>query len=606
MQTRVLRGCRLAVVALLMACGGGSTAAIPIASISLSPSTVNTLAPNATVQLTASVKDAAGNVLTGRTVAWSSSNSAVAQVTASGTITAVAEGTTTITATAETIRASVSVTVRIPVGSVVLSPGSATIIVGATQSFVATPRDASGAPLGGRVVSWSSTSPTVLTVNDAGQSTAVSPGSAFVTATVDGVSGSAAVTVLPVPVFSVTVAPATFSLAQGAAQALTATVRDASGNTLTGRTVNWSSANAAIATVSTAGVVTAISGGSTTISANVDGVNGSSVITVTLVPIATISPTPATASIVEGKTQALLAVSRDANGNTLTGRAIVWTTSNATIATVSTTGIVTALSAGSVIISAAAEGKTGSAAITVRPLLLEAAVVVTSSSTTDSAQRVVTLTGPTSTFQTSLAVRNSTGGALLANTVTWTSRDPSRATVSSTGLITGVRAGRTFVVAQSLNNSVIADSVVVFVPQNATGPLLRTTMPSYRVIATDTFSIVVQVEMRDGRSLAAADFEVAWPGSAADPFNPFTVTGVTALRPGVVYSFAADATEVARVTWASTTPVSGTIALVRLSCRVARRGVVNQMLFTLNSLFASDLADLTSTASAFNPLIIIP
>ena len=591
----------------LAACGGGGgTPPVTAATIEVSPSAVGPLAPGVTALLSAIVRDAAGAALIGRPVTWSSASPSIAAVSATGVVTGVGEGTTTVSATADGRAGSASVTVRIPVASVSILPTTLSLLQGTTQTLVATPRDASGAPIPLRTVVWASTNPSIATVSPSGVVTGVAVGTAAITATSDGAVGAVPVSVTPVPVASVTVSPTTFSLLTNSTQTLTATPKDASGAALTGRAVLWTSSNASVATVSTSGVVTGVTAGSATIAAQVDGITGTSIGTITAVPIATISVTPSSASIVQGRTQQLVATSRDASGTLLTGRSIVWSTSNAAVATVNSTGTVTAVAAGTATITATAEGRSGTSVFTVRPLATEPAIVITSNPAGDTAQRIIVLTGQTATLQPALLVQNSTGGALPASSVTWTARDPSRATVSSTGLISGVRAGRTFIVAQSTANSTIADSVLVFVPQNSTGPLLRTASPSYRIAATDTFSIVIQLEIRDGKALSAADFEVAWPGASAAPFNPFNVTSVTPLRSGVVFSFSADATEVARVTWASTTPATGTIALVRLNCRVAMRNVTNQVLFTLNQLIASDLTDLTATASTFNPLVIIP
>jgi hypothetical protein len=142
------------------------------------------------------------------------------------------------------------------------------------------------------------------------------------------------------------------------------------------------------------------------------------------------------------------------------------------------------------------------------------------------------------------------------------------------------------------------------VPRNATGPILRATLPSYR-ITTDTFSIILEVESRDGTLLTGADFEVAWPGSSAFLFSPFNVTATQRLRSDVVAQ-QVDGQQNMRVTWAATTPVGGRVALFRLICRVNQRNVGNQVVLTLNQLLTADLTDVTAQTSVFNPVVIIP
>src|SRR5260370_2326233 len=117
-----------------------------------------------------------------------------------------------------------------PVASVTVSPATASVSVGQTVQLTATLKDASGNVLSGRTVTWASGAPTVATVSPSGLVSGVAVGSATVTATSEGQSGSATVTVSTVPVASVTVSPATASVTVGQAVQLTATLKDASGN----------------------------------------------------------------------------------------------------------------------------------------------------------------------------------------------------------------------------------------------------------------------------------------------------------------------------------------------------------------------------------------
>ena len=148
---------------------------------------------------------------------------------------------------------------------------------------------------------------------------------------------------------------------------LSATTRDANNNVLTGRAITWSSSNTAISTVSTSGLVTAVAAGNATITATSEGKTSSAAITVSApapVPVASVSVSPATATLQVGGTVQLSAVTRDANNNVLIGRAISWSSSNPALATVSASGLVMGIAAGSVTITALSETKTGTAAIT--------------------------------------------------------------------------------------------------------------------------------------------------------------------------------------------------------------------------------------------------
>src|SRR5256885_11766973 len=102
------------------------------------------------------------------------------------------------------------------------------------------------------------------------------------TATSEGQSGTAAITVTPVPVASVTVTPATAGVAVGSTVQLTATPKDANGNPLTGRVVTWQSSNNAIASVNGSGLVSGVAaGGPVTITATSEGQSGTAAVTVT-------------------------------------------------------------------------------------------------------------------------------------------------------------------------------------------------------------------------------------------------------------------------------------------------------------------------------------
>src|SRR5947207_12584475 len=89
---------------------------------------------------------------------------------------------------------------RARVGSVEVTPATASVQAGQTVQLTATPRDAGGNPLSGRAVTWSSSNTTVATVSNSGLVSGVTPGSATITATSEGKSGTSSVTVTNVPV----------------------------------------------------------------------------------------------------------------------------------------------------------------------------------------------------------------------------------------------------------------------------------------------------------------------------------------------------------------------------------------------------------------------
>src|SRR5438094_921476 len=252
-----------------------------------------------------------------------------------------------------------------PVASVTVTPTAPTVQVGQTVQLTATPKDANGNPLSGRVVTWSSNNTAVATVDGNGLVTGVTGGSAIVTATSEGQSGTASVTVSSIPVAAVTVSPSPASVQQGATVQLTATPKDANGNPLSGRVVTWSSNNTAVARVNGSGLVTGVAAGTATITATSEGKSGTSTLTVTAVPVASVTVSPSPATVQQGSTVQLTATPKDANGNPLSGRVVTWSSNNTAVARVNGSGLVTGVAAGTATITATSEGKSGTSGVTV-------------------------------------------------------------------------------------------------------------------------------------------------------------------------------------------------------------------------------------------------
>ena len=181
----------LSVALLASACGGSSEPDVVIASVEVSPTTASPQVGQ-TVQLNAAVKDAAGTILNGQSVAWSSSVTSVASVSASGLVTALTLGTTVITAASGNKVGVATITVAPPpVASITLSPTVDTILIAETLQLVPTLRDASNNIVTGRTVSWTTSNATIATVSNSGLVTGVDDGNVTITATVDNRSASA-------------------------------------------------------------------------------------------------------------------------------------------------------------------------------------------------------------------------------------------------------------------------------------------------------------------------------------------------------------------------------------------------------------------------------
>ena len=190
----------------------------PVNTVTVTPPTATlVLGVTPTQQLTAVLKDVNLNVLTGRVVTWTSSNTAVATVDANGLVTAVtAGGPVTITATSEGKSGASSITVTLaPVNTVTVTPATASLVLGVTptQQLAAQLQDINGNVLSGRLVTWGTSNPALATVDANGLVTAVGAGGPVtITATSEGKTGTSSITVTLAPVNTVTVIQPTASL----------------------------------------------------------------------------------------------------------------------------------------------------------------------------------------------------------------------------------------------------------------------------------------------------------------------------------------------------------------------------------------------------------
>jgi alpha-tubulin suppressor-like RCC1 family protein/uncharacterized protein YjdB len=329
-------------------------------------------------------------------------------------------------------RARVTVaSVRAPVAQVTVALPQPSLPAGDSARITAAAKDGDGNTLGDRVVTWTSSDSTVARVTRAGYAVTLREGSATLTATAEGQRGQARITVMPARVAAVVVEPTGVSLQVGGADTLRAEPRDSRGNALAGRTVQWQTADAKIASVTPAGVVTARSVGSTTITATVGDHRMEVAVSVNAVPVAAVELAPQRVDVEAGQTASLTVTARDARSGVLRDRAPSWTSSNEDVARVSAAGIVTGVAAGEARVTARIEGKEATVTVRVRPAAV-ATVAVN--------PPAVTLTEGEGTMLAATP-RDVQGAPLPDRRVQWRSDNARVASVSNSGEVKALSAG---------------------------------------------------------------------------------------------------------------------------------------------------------------------
>ena len=543
--------------------GSASLAVRPrdIASLRLTPGT-SSIYPAKSEQLELTAYDDAGrvmDVLLGN-AKWSTSNAAILGVDDNGIVTGKTRGSGVVSARIGSKAATASVNVLSePAASVTVTLAASTLEVGQTAQATATLLNASGLPFTGPTVAWQSSNPAIATVNATGLVTAVARGTATISAIADGKTGSAPLTVAAKTAAAIVISPNAVTTTVGQSAQLTATVKDASGGTLTGRTITWATANTAVATVSSSGLVNAVGAGSTTISATADGVTGQASFTTTSVTASSVSITPTSPVVQVGQDTQLTATAYDAGGTTLAARVATWSSANPTVATVSSTGRVTGVSSGHVDITATIDGKAASVTVGVNtpPPAPVASVTVSLASTLNVGQ----------TAQATVVLRDASGNVLSGRTVTWSSPEPSLATVSSSGLVTAVASGSATIVATSEG---VTGAATVIIATAAPQPVATVTLsaPSTSMIVGQ--SQTVAATLRDAQGNVLTGRTIGWSSSnlavvTVTPTGQVQAVGagsatVTATSEGKSGSIALTVTTASVATVASVT-VTGTSAL---------------------------------------------
>ena len=358
----------MATVAWAAACGDGATEPpLPdpprATTVTVTPATAELTALGATEQLTAEVRDQNGQVMAGAAVTWASS-AAVATVSAAGLVTAAANGTATITATAGGVSGTATVTVAQTVSSVAIAPAAETLVTGDTVRLSAEATDSNGNAVAGAEFAWASDDTAVAAVDATGLVTGVGAGEVEITATSSGVTGRATLMVAAPAPTTVAVTPDTLEFtSRGDTLRLMAEVLDQLGRPIKGEAVAWDTGDTLVATVDSAGLVTAAGNGAATITAAAGAASGTAVVTVTQ-SARSVTVSPSADTIAPGDTLRLAAEALDENGHRVAGARFTWSSSNTSVATVES-GLVRGVGEGMATLTATAGDAHGTADVTV-------------------------------------------------------------------------------------------------------------------------------------------------------------------------------------------------------------------------------------------------
>jgi len=324
---------------------------VPVATVTVSPTTA-TLQVGGAAQLTASTTDSAGNPLTGPTVTWTTSNSAVGTVSESGLVTGVATGSATITATSEGKSGTAAITVAVP--SCLISAGAWQNQSTASQTglfeaqFDATPTTAKvDGVVGlstGAAAAWTDLA-AIVRFNAAGTIDARNAGAYAAAAAIPYTAGTSyhfrLDVNLPSHSYDIYVTPV------------------GSTEQRLGSGFAFRTEQSAVVVLNNLGLYADV-GGET-----VCNPAFSSWTPPPPAPVASVTVSRAPASVPVGQTVRLTATPQDSLGNPLSGRVVTWASNAPSLASVSATGLVTGGAAGLATITATSGGKSGTAAITV-------------------------------------------------------------------------------------------------------------------------------------------------------------------------------------------------------------------------------------------------
>lgn len=357
----------LGLLALLATCRDAGTGPLAvIAAVSLTPSHSTLPAPQS-IQLVATPRDPSGKPNARASVRWHSSDSTLASVSPSGLVSTHAPGFVTITATSGPASGISTLNILPAAATLAISPDSGLLLGGDSLVFHAAVYDSLGTVLGGRSVQWSSSDTTVVRMTPDGYAHGRAPGRAFVMAKVEGAQATALVRVWCSPFTHIEASPDSAWVSVGELLGLTASATDPNCG-LAPYAIQWKSLDPGLATVTQAGVVTAIGQGRARIvavGAQFEDLGLADTVIVHIDPrVASVTVVPDSFTAQWFAWEFPQAVVRDSAGTVLQGHVVAWSSSNGTVAHFLHDSLLTS-AVGTITIRAKVDGVTGTGTVTV-------------------------------------------------------------------------------------------------------------------------------------------------------------------------------------------------------------------------------------------------
>ncbi|MGG2201927.1 Ig-like domain-containing protein [Paenibacillus validus] len=317
---------------------------------------------------------------------WTTGSAATATINNAGLASGVTAGATTVSATWSGQTGTANLTVLPVLQSITVTPATATITAGQTQQYQATANYSNGTQQDvTATATWATGSATIATIDNAGLATGAAGGTTTVTATWNGMTGTANLTVnAPVAtVTGITVTPASATIQRGQTQQYQAVASFSNGTTQDITNVSaWSTSDPTTATIDANGLANGLKAGSINVSATWSGLTGTATLAVNNPPVVTppggggggvgpallsLEVTPAEAEIEVGDSKQFVATAKYSDNSTLTVTNFAeWTVSENSIAKIGETGLADGKKAGSVTVTAKWNGRTGTAQLTVK------------------------------------------------------------------------------------------------------------------------------------------------------------------------------------------------------------------------------------------------